>query len=367
MPRTLPRFISAAACLLTACGPGFAADLAPMSVRVEIAQRDTGYRVDREFVGQVEAARRSQVGFELSGRLAEVRVQEGDAVTAGSVIARLDVDRLEARRAELRAALAQTRADLALAAATRQRVEEAIDFNGVSLQEVDEARERERALAATVRLAEARVATIDVDIGKSSIRAPYDAVVARRLADEGQVLSAGQPVLELLEDAPPEARIGVAGDAAGAVQTGQDVDVLSNGKRLSGRVRAVLPLRDATARTRDVILELPPDAGLVPGDLIRMRLGRQRSTAGFWVPMGALTEASRGLWSLYVAEPLEAAQGPATHALARRIVQVIHTDDDRAYVSGTLSDGDAVVTDGLQRVVPGQQVTIQALPDQASQ
>jgi RND family efflux transporter MFP subunit len=359
--------MSAAACLLAASGPGLAADGAPTPVRVEVAQRDTGYRVEREFVGQVEAARRSQVGFELSGQLAEVRVQEGAAVAAGSLMARLDVDRLEARRAELRAALAQTRADLALATATRKRVEEAIDFNGVSLQEVDEARERERALAATVRLAEARVATIDVDIEKSSIRAPYDAVVARRFADEGQVLTAGQPVLELLEDAAPEARIGIAGEALGAVQAGQEVDVMSNGKRLSGRVRAVLPLRDAAARTRDVILELPPDAGLVPGDLIRMRLGRQRSTPGFWVPVGALTEASRGLWSLYVAEPLEGEEGPATHALARRVVQVIHTDDDRAYVSGTLRDGDAVVADGLQRVVPGQQVTIQEPSGRASQ
>jgi multidrug efflux pump subunit AcrA (membrane-fusion protein) len=124
----------------------------------------------------------------------------------------------------------------------------------------------------------------------------------------------------------------------------------------------VLPLRDAAARTVDVILELPPDAGLVPGDLIRLRLGRQQETPGFWVPVGALTEASRGLWSLYVAEPMAAADGPATHALSRRVVQVIHTDDDRAFVSGTLAEGDAVVTDGLQRVVPGQQVTLQGPP-----
>jgi hypothetical protein len=117
----------------------------------------------------------------------------------------------------------------------------------------------------------------------------------------------------------------------------------------------------------DVILELPPDAGLVPGDLIRMRLGRERKTPGFWVPVGALTEASRGLWSLYVAEPLASASGPATHELSRRVVQVIHTDDDRAYVSGMLSEGDAVVTDGLQRVVPGQQVTLQGPPDRAAQ
>ncbi len=367
MRRILSTLLPAAACLLAVPGSAVAAEMAPVPVQVEFARSAGGYRIEREFVGQVEAARRSQVGFELAGRLAEVRVEEGDAVSTGSVIARLDVDRLEARRAELRAALAQTRADLALASATRQRVEEAVDFNGVSLQEVDEARERERALAATVRLAEARVATIDVDIEKSSVRAPYDAVVVRRLADEGQVLSAGQPVLELMEDAPPEARIGVAGEALGAVRAGENVDVLSKDVRFSARVRAVLPLRDEASRTVDVILELPPDAGLVPGDLIRMRLGRLLETPGFWVPVGALTEASRGLWSLYVAEPLETRGGPATHALARRIVQVIHTDDDRAFVSGTLAEGEAVVSDGLQRVVPGQQVTIQALPERAGQ
>ncbi len=339
----------------------------PLTVAVLRAEEITGYAVEREFVGQVEAARRSQVGFELPGRLADVGVEEGDAVTAGAVIARLDVDRLDARRAELRAAQAQTQADLSLARATLKRVEEAVDFNGVSLQEVDQAREQERALAATVRLAQARVATVEVDIEKSSIRAPYDAVVVRRLADEGQVLSAGQPVLELLETSAPEARVGVAGDAAGAVAAGQTVTVLAGSRRLDARVRTVLPLRDPASRTVDVILELPPESGLLPGDLIRIRLSRRQEAAGFWIPVGALTEGARGLWSLYVAAADDASDAPSTHRLDRRVVQVLHTDDDRAFVSGTLSEGEWVVTDGLQRVVPGQQVTIQAVPPRTAQ
>jgi RND family efflux transporter MFP subunit len=336
-----------------------AAEAVPVSVAVVRAEGSTAYQLEREFVGQVEAARRSQVGFELPGRLAAVGVDEGDSVTAGAVIARLDIGRLEARRAELRAALAQTQADLSLASATLKRVEEAVDFNGVSLQEVDEAREQERALAATVRLAQARVATVEVDIEKSSIRAPYDAVVVRRLADEGQVLAAGQAVLELLETSAPEARVGVAGDAADAVATGQSVTVVHGDRTVDARVRTILPLRDPASRTVDVILDLSPASGLVPGDLIRMRLSRRQEAAGFWIPVGALTEGTRGLWSLYVAEPDAEADGRGSHRLERRVVQVLHTDDDRAFVTGTLAEGEWVVADGLQRVVPGQQVTIQ--------
>ena len=81
---------------------------------------------------------------------------------------------------------------------------------------------------------------------------------------------------------------------------------------------------------------------------------------GTWLPLSALTESSRGLWAAYVAVELPAQENTdgATHRLLRRDVEIVHTDSERVFVRGTLADGDAVVREGLQRLVPGQRVRL---------
>ena len=90
--------------------------------------------------------------------------------------------------------------------------------------------------------------------------------------------------------------------------------------------------------------------------LLELVLPQQRDGAGYWLPARVLTESSRGLWSAYVAKPLAAPRGEATHRIARRLLEVTHQEADRVFVRGALRDGDAVVAEGIQRLVPGQLV-----------
>ena len=196
----------------------------PLPVHAAALEPAAAYTVEKRFIGQVEARRASDVGFELSGRLASVRVEEGAAVAEGDVLAQLDTARLMAGRAEADASRKGVAADLELARATLERFEDALQFEGVSEQELDEARQRVQTLRAQLALADARIASINVDIAKSRLVAPYAARVSRRYFDEGQVVTAGQPVISLVEAAAPEVRVGVPGPAlldfvAGADQT----------------------------------------------------------------------------------------------------------------------------------------------------
>ncbi|MEO1370275.1 MAG: biotin/lipoyl-binding protein, partial [Acidobacteriota bacterium] len=97
----------------------------PSPVNVVVARLDGGYDVERSFTGRVEARRSSHLGFELGGRLTAVTVEEGDRVRRGQVLARLDTDRLEARRRSAAAQLEQATAEMTLAELTRGRVGEA--------------------------------------------------------------------------------------------------------------------------------------------------------------------------------------------------------------------------------------------------
>ncbi len=335
-----------------------------------------GYVVRREFAGRVEAARDSAVGFEIGGMLATVLVDEGDGVAAGEPLARLDTARLEARQAEAEAALAQAEATLALAQTTLARTGEALEFRGVSRQEYDQAVRAERAARSALQAAGARLDSVRVDLDKSVLRAPFDATVSRRAADEGEVLAAGQVLLELQEGTALRVRIGVAGDMLDAIRARNEHLLRVDGREITARLRTILPLRDAATRTVDAIFELGGEQRVLPGDLARLALELPVETPGFWVPLGALAEGERGVWTHYVAVPLAAGDSvvkssqEATHVIEARPVEVLHEQADRVYVRGAIDGGERVVVEGLHRIVPGQRVRVgvrQAMGEQGTE
>lgn len=359
--------VLAAVAVLAACGDDGAGEEAKdpaLLVPVARVAPADGYVVRREFAGRVEAARASAVGFEIGGMLAAVLVDEGDTVAAGEPLARLDTGRLEAREAEAEAALGQAEATLSLAETTLARTGEALEFRGVSRQEYDEAVRAERAARSALEAARARLDSVRVDLDKSVLRAPFEATVTRRSADEGEVLAAGQVLLELQERTAPRVRIGVAGDMLDAIRARQEHVLRVDGREMTARLRAVLPLRDTATRTVDAIFELEGGHGVLPGDLARLALELPVEKPGFWVPLGSLAEGDRGVWTNYVAVPLSAEPsdgqraGEATHVIEARPVEVLHEQSDRVYVRGAIEDGERVVVEGLHRIVPGQTVRI---------
>jgi membrane fusion protein, multidrug efflux system len=339
-----------------------------IAVPVQPAQIETGFESALTFTGRVEARRLSRLGFEQPGLLAAVLVREGDAVAAGETLARLDTAALAARRAELTAARASAEADLALAEATAARFRDSVKDGAVTRQALDEAVEGARAAAANLRLAEARIATVDVDLAKARLVAPYAGVITARLADEGEVLGAGTPVLELQDGAAPEIRVGVADRLSGRLVPGEVYALSLGDGSLPARLRTLLPRRSATSRTVDALFDpLPaaqPGAAALPrpGTLVSLSLPEHRQAAGLWVPLTALSAGERGLWRLLVAVPtaLDTGTGASTasHRLEPRAVQVLELQDTRAFVAGAIAPAEPVVTAGLHRVVPGQLVRV---------
>lgn len=347
--------------LVNAQGAGVAASPA-LAVSTLTTERVSGYALRRVLAGRVEPRRSSAVGFERAGRLEAVPLEEGDRVSAGQVVARLDSALLAARRKELQAALAEAEAKLALARSTLRRYRGSVDRGAVTRQALDEARAGERAAEASLELAQARLGAVDIELAKSALRAPFDAVVTRREADEGQVLAAGSPVLELQERAVPEVRVGVAGRLADGLQPGAIYQLHWRGCSIEARLRSVLPLRAAATRTVDALLaplDAPPH--LRAGDLVELELTQWVAEPGFWLPMTALAEGTRGLWQAYVTEPLTETAPPGLvvdHRIVPRPIEVLYLDGDRVYARGPLQNGEHVVRAGTQRVVPGQLVRV---------
>ena len=354
----------AALLALSGCGVGNSAPLGEntaLLVDVETAYPASDYAVEREFVGRVEATRQSRVGFELGGELLMVAVDEGDEVAAGQVLAVLDTARLEARLAESEAALEQAISAHGFARRSHERVAEASAAGAVAGQQLDMALDAANGARAEVAAATARVNSVQVDLEKSQLAAPYKAVIVARHADEGNIVAAGDPVLHLQELAAPEIRIGVSGDLAASIAPGDSEVVTIGGDRFEASVRAVLPVRDPATRTVDVILMLPESSPAVPGDLARLVVEQVIEEDGFWLPTNALAEGSRGLWTASIVRPLDGADiasNGATHIVEPRAVEVLYKKGSKVFVRGALSAGEQFVTGGTQRIVPYQQVRV---------
>ncbi len=355
--RILP--IIVAGLLLGACGetepPVEAAK--PTAVATISVEAAAGYEQASRYTGRVEARLDSRVGFEVGGLLANVLVDEGATVSRGETLASLDTARLSARRAEAASSLRQVEADLELADATLARTAEAYSYKGVSQQQLDEARQRVNALSAAREVAAARLKSIDVDLGKSRLVAPFDGVVTARFSDPGQVLAAGQAVLRLQTADRPEVRVGIAPAAATSLQTGSEHTLTINRRATLATLKAIIPRRDETTRTVDALFVVEDKTHVVrPGDLAELEIPAWIDAPGYWVPLAALSKGTRGLW-----QGLVAVRGnDGTHELQTRTLEILHAEDERAYVRGTLSSGDLMVADGTHRVVAGQAVRIDA-------
>ncbi|MBL4844947.1 MAG: efflux RND transporter periplasmic adaptor subunit, partial [Planctomycetes bacterium] len=216
-------------------------------------------------------------------------------------------------------------------------------------------REQVVAQRATLEGLEASLATRTVELRQTVLRAPFAGKVGLVHADPGTVVSAGSPVMTLIESKALEAWVGVPPGPARALTVGSQQVVLIEGRPVRALVRAQLPELDPATRTSTVILTLEDSAGLLPEQIVRLVLPRRLPATGYWVPLTALSHGERAVWSLLV---VVSSKDEAT--VERRLIEVLHTDPGRALVRGDLRAGEAYVSTGVHRVVPGQRVAPRA-------
>ncbi|MEM6773447.1 MAG: efflux RND transporter periplasmic adaptor subunit [Pseudomonadota bacterium] len=322
-----------------------------MPVRTVTYEHVPAYLREQRFLGLVKAATRSDVGFELPGVIAEVAVTEGQTVAAGDVLARLDTRSLETRRNAAASTVEQIAAELELARARVQRQAPLAESGAISAQNFDDTRLGEKALTARLASARATLASLEVDLDKSTLRAPYDARIGRQSMDRGSVTAAGTAVFTLVATGQREAQIGVAVEQAEALTPGKDYTLHLRGEAVPARLRAVRPDVNPVSLTTAAIFVLPDGVSAFDGEPVSVSLPRRVDQGGGWLPLSALLEGDRGVWTVLALRDRDG------EALAlREVVEVLHVSGDRAFVRGTLNAGDDVIGDGVHRVAPGTRV-----------
>ncbi|WOR16441.1 efflux RND transporter periplasmic adaptor subunit [Hyphomonas sp. FCG-A18] len=324
----------------------------PISVDVvEVSLSDT-LSLEERFTGLVSPRRTSALGFQSGGRIVALRADIGDRVRTGAVLARLDTRALEAQLAAAEATVVEAEAAYALAQATVERQKTLNERGHVSQQRVDEAIAQANTSLARIDAARASADTLQVQIDLARIVAPYAGVITARMADEGAIAAPGQPVFELVENGVLEARIGLPAELSQTLTIGETYLLIADQGEVSATLRAVTGVIDANQRTVTTIFDINNIDEVASGAVVRITLSRDVTEQGLWVPVSALAESQRGLWSVYLAR----SEGETIRA-QKSVVEIVHSEGDRAYVRGAIRNGDLVIIDGLQRITPGQAVT----------
>jgi RND family efflux transporter MFP subunit len=323
-------------------------------VNVMPIQWDQQYVQKRLVVGRAEAPQTAAIGFDLSGPVMDIWVDEGQGVVAGQMLAKLDDQRLRAQMSELSAILNRAKSEANLTELSLKRVVELVDKKLESVQRLDESRESVNAANAFVDEILARKQTLLIEIGKTKLLAPFDGSVVSRLVDKGTVVAAGQTLFNLQQNGQLEVRFAFSADYVNKFSLGQVITLSTQTKQILGKIKSIAQQRRLDTRTVDVIVSLTEQhLSILPGDLLHIDISSDINAQGFWVPRRALVSDVRGLWSLFTVEVIDGEQ-----LLVTKLVEMVHADDKKSFVRGALKDGEPVVIEGVQRLVPGQKVLI---------
>jgi membrane fusion protein, multidrug efflux system len=303
--------------------------------------------------GQIRAKDQVGLAFRLDGRMIERPVNVGDVVSAGQVVARLDPQNQQNALRSAQADLTAAEAVLTQVRLTFGRQQKLLADGWTSRARFDDAQQALVTAQAQVDSAQAHLRIAQDQLSYTELSADAPGAVTAVGAEPGEVVRAGQMVVQLARQGGRDAVFDVPEELIRTGPRDPVVEIVLTDDpqvKATGRVREVAPQADPTTRTFQVKVGIidPPEA---------MRLGstitgsiRLSAPAGVEVPASVLTEAS-GRPAVWVVDP-------QSQTVSLRNVDVLRYDPATVIVSQGLETGEIVVTAGVQTLRPGQQVRL---------
>jgi RND family efflux transporter MFP subunit len=209
--------------------------------------------------GNVAAWQEAVIGSESGGlKLLEVRVNVGDIVKKGQVLAVFSPDTVNADVAQARAALLEAQANAATASADAARARALQSSGALSEQQITQNISAARAAEARVEAAKATLAQQQLRLKYTQVLAPDSGVISARSATVGAVVGVGAELFRMIRQGRLEWRAEVTAAELARVKPGTRAMVrAASGSELAGRVRMVAPTVDPQTRTALVYVDLP--------------------------------------------------------------------------------------------------------------
>lgn len=308
---------------------------------------------ERTFVGTVRPRIESDLGFRVGGKVAERLVQQGERVTRGQPLARLDAADLGLQKAQAEAELVAAEVNLSTSEAQDRRTQELRRAGWATQATLDQ--QLARTADARGRLDRAR-RSLDLasnQLAYATLVADSDGIVTATMAETGQVVAAGTPVVRLARSGEREAVVAVPEAMIERVRTGQaTVSLWSNaGRTYQASLREFAASADVATRTFQARFTIQDaDDGVVIGMTATVTVGEPASARVARLPISALYSDGRGP-SVFVVDA-------ATGQLALKPVRVAGYEGREVLLAEGIADGDRVVAFGVHKLDASQRVRI---------
>jgi RND family efflux transporter MFP subunit len=313
----------------------------------------------RKFSGVVEAADSSSISFEVSGNVQEVRVDVGDKITKGQVLAVLDkrtyklnVTAAEAEVGRAKVQLADKRNDLD----RFQRINKQ-DPGAVSQASLDQSQAAVDSALKNVQFAKSQLKLAQRDLEKTVLRAPFDGVIANRYVDAFTEVARGQKLFDVYENTGMEVAISIPEDAIDEIymeQKGEIRFAVISDRTYNGVVTEISKVA-GTANAFPIKLTVEdPDERIRPGMTaqVTLLLSGSDEEAAYLVPISAIAQrgdTTKGFVYVYDSK---------TSTVKKTQIEGGSVRGNSAVISGGVKDGDIIAIAGVSFLEDGQKVKL---------
>lgn len=324
----------ACALALTACGKhepaaGNSLTLPAATVKVAPATKRT-LQLNEEITGTVRAKTRAVIEAKISGRVLAMNATLGQFVKMGDVLATLDAQEMQARAESAKAMLDQATSD-------ERRTASLVATNAVSKSDYDAAKAR-------LEVAKASVSEAQTMLGYAKVTAPFDGVITRKLADQGDLAAPGKPLLDLENPAQLRIEADIPEALIASLKIGVSLDVTPKTK---ATVAEISPTGDPNSRTFPVKLDLPAGIDMRPGQFVRIAVP-VREYEALIIPATALVTRGQ-LQMVFVNE---------NNIAKLRLIRTGRERSEGIEVLAGLDGGESLVIEGAAKLMDGQPLTV---------
>lgn len=315
----------------------------PVLITAEVI-KDTVFQHYVEVQGNVETDQNVVLNGEFSGILTQIFVKEGQRVSKGQRLAKIDDGGLSSQ-------VAQQETQLALSKTTFERQERLWDQKiGSEIQFLQAKTNYEASKDATKQLRS--------QLSKTIITAPFSGVVDDIIADLGQVVSPGQtPIIRLVNLSDMYVKASIPENYLKSIKVGTEVKVrlASLNEEYTGTIRQVSNYINPNNRSFDIKVEIPnKDGALKPNLIATLKVNDYTAEQSITVPENILQENAEGKTVAYLYKPVNDSIGEAK----RVDLEIGKSYENRVEITSGLKNGDTIILEGAKSLRDGQKVTI---------
>lgn len=339
--------------LLSACGKQADAPEPVRAVRTQvISNGDAGMTF--EYAGELRARNESHLGFRVGGKLLARRVNLGDKVHAGQVLAQLDPQDLNLAQEAAKAAMQAARVNRDQLGNDYKRFIELKEQGFISAAELERRENGFKAAQAQLEQARAQANAQSNQASYAALVSDVSGVVTAVNVDPGTVVSPGMPIVNVAQDGPRDLVFSVPEDQLMRVRTAASVaGALKMKVWGEGQAERAVSLREVSAAadpvTRTFLIKA--DAGssdIKLGQTATVLLTMPKTEQAIKLPLSAVLQ-SQGATSVWVLDP-------ASMTVKAQPVVVAGANGNDVVIASGLQAGQEVVVAGVHVLTPGQKV-----------